>query len=102
MDEVPARKWSTILREASVQARCMTWLFAYFDMSVVVQGGGGERCQVPCSGKDAMEVERGQGNMQASLGHNIHHHGRQTECLADATIPGAGILPCVLALIWVA
>ena len=41
MDEVQPREWSAILREVSVQARCMTWLFAYFDMSWVVQGRGG-------------------------------------------------------------
>ena len=47
-----------------MQAQCMTWLFAYFDVSWVVHGG--PRSQVPCSGRDAMEVGRGQGHMQAS------------------------------------
>ena len=37
-----------------MQAQCMTWLFAYFDVSWVVHGG--PRSQVPCSGRDAMEV----------------------------------------------
>ena len=41
----------------------MTWLFAYFDVSWVVHGG--PRSQVP--GRDAMEVRRGQGHIQASL-----------------------------------
>ena len=48
-----------------MQAQCMTWLFAYFDMSWVVHGG--PRSQVPCSGRDAMEVRMGQGHMQAYL-----------------------------------
>ena len=48
------RKWSAIHGEAGVQAQCTTWLFAYFDVSWVVQGG--PRSQVPCSGRDAMEV----------------------------------------------
>ena len=51
-------------RKANVQAQCMTWLFAYFDVSRVVHGG--PRSQVPCSGRDAMEVRRGRGHMQAS------------------------------------
>ena len=57
------RQLSAIHREANVQAKCMTWLFAYFDVSWVVRGG--PRSQVPCSGRDAMEVRRGQGHMQA-------------------------------------
>ena len=36
-----------------MQAQCMTWLFAYFDMSWIVHGG--PRSQVPCLGTDAME-----------------------------------------------
>ena len=52
-----------------MQAQCMTWLFAYFDPSWVVHGG--PRSQVPCSGRDAMEVRMGQGHMQASLNQNI-------------------------------
>ena len=64
VDEVSGRQLSAIHREANVQAQCMTWLFAYFDVSWVVHGG--PRSQVPCSGKDAMEVRRGQGHMHAS------------------------------------
>ena len=52
-----------------MQAQCMTWLFAYFDVSLVVHGG--PRLQVPCSGRDAMEVRRGHGHMQASPNQNI-------------------------------
>ena len=74
VDEVSGRQWSAIQREANVQAQCMTWLFAYFDVSWVVHGG--PRSQVPCSGRDAMEVRRGQGHMQASLNHNSdQQHG---------------------------
>ena len=39
VDEVSGRQWSAIPREATVQAQCMTWLFAYFDVSRVVHGG---------------------------------------------------------------
>ena len=35
------RKWSAIHKEANVQTQCMTWLFAYFNVSWVVHGGGG-------------------------------------------------------------
>ena len=56
VDEVSGRQWSAIQREANVQAQCMTWLFAYFDVSGVVHGGPWS--QVPCSGMDAMEVRR--------------------------------------------
>ena len=69
VDEVSGRQWSAIHREANVQAQCMTWLFAYFDVSWVVHGA--PRSQVPCSGRDAMEVRRGQGHMQASLNQSI-------------------------------
>ena len=41
MDEVSGRKSLAIHKEAYVQAQCMTWPFAYFDVSWVVQGGGG-------------------------------------------------------------
>ena len=68
VDEVSRRKLSAIHKEANVQAQCMTWLFAYFDVSWVVHGGS--RSQVPCLGRDAMEVRRGQGPMQASLNQN--------------------------------
>ena len=64
VDELSGRQLSAIHREANVQVQCMTWLFAYFDVSWVVHGG--PRSQVPCSGRDAMEVRRGQGHMQAS------------------------------------
>ena len=67
------RHWLAIHREANVQAQCMTWLFAYFDVSWVVHGG--PRLQVPCSGRDAMEVRRGQGHMQASLNQTISQAG---------------------------
>ena len=75
------RQWSAIHREANVQAQSMTWLFAYFDVSWVVHGG--PRSQVPCSGRDAMEVRRGQGHMQASLEQNFHQqqHGYLIEQL---------------------
>ena len=69
MDEVSGRKRSAIHREAGVQAQCMTWLFANFDVSLVVHGG--PQLQGPCSGRDAMEVKRGQGHMQASLKHTL-------------------------------
>ena len=69
VDEVSGRQLSAIRREANVQAQCMTWLFAYFDVSWVVHGG--PRSQVPCSGMDAMEVRRGQGHMQASRNHTF-------------------------------
>ena len=79
-----------------MQAQCMTWLFAYFDVSWVVHGGA--RSQVPCSGSDAMEVRRGQGHMQASLNQAIEHDGikksRWTSCFARYIV-----LLCVPALI---
>ena len=61
VDKVSGRQWSANHREANVQAECMTWLFAYFDVSWVVHGG--PRSQVPCSGGDAMEVRRSRGNV---------------------------------------
>ena len=69
MDEVSGRHCSAIHREANVQAECMTWLFAYLGVSWVVHGG--PRSQVPCLGRDAMEVRRGQGHMQASVNQSI-------------------------------
>ena len=63
------RQWLAIHGEANVQAQCMTWLFAYFDVSWVVHGG--PRSHVPCSGRDTVEVRRGQGHMRASLNQNI-------------------------------
>ena len=39
LDEVSRRKLSAIHTEAGVQAQCMTWLFAYLDVSWVVHGG---------------------------------------------------------------
>ena len=38
VDEVSGPQWSAIHSEANVQAQCMTWLFAYFDVSWVVHG----------------------------------------------------------------
>ena len=61
VDEVSNRPWSAINMEARMQAQCMTWLFAYFDVSWGVHGG--PRSQVPCSARDAMEVRRGHGHM---------------------------------------
>ena len=56
VDEVSGRRWLAIHREANVQAQCMTWFSGFFDVSWVVHGG--PRSQVPCSGRDAMEVRR--------------------------------------------
>ena len=39
VDEVAGRHWSAIHRGANVQAQCMTWLFAYFDVSWVCSWG---------------------------------------------------------------
>ena len=47
------RKRSAIHREASVQAQCITWRFAYFDVSWVVHGYA--QGAAPSSGRDAME-----------------------------------------------
>ena len=44
VDEVSGRQLSAIHREANVQAQCMTWLFAYLDVSWVVHGGLGRKC----------------------------------------------------------
>ena len=96
VDEVSGRLWSAIHREANVQAQCMTWLFADFDLSWVVHGR--PRSQVPCSGRDAMEVRRGQGHMQASLEENIHQQQHGIERVDPGANP-PGILLCVLALI---
>ena len=88
--EVSGRQWSAIHSEANVQAQCMTWLFAYFDVSCVVHGGA--RSQVPCSGKDAMEVRRGEGHMQASVNQNIdQQHGI---VVVDGGAAPPGILSC--------
>ena len=73
VDEVSGHHWSAIPRAANMQAQCTTWLFAYFDVSWVVHGG--PRSQVPCSGRDVMEVRRGQGHMQASLKQTISQDG---------------------------
>ena len=81
VDEVSGRKWSAIHKEASVQAQCMTWLLAYFDVSWVVHGGPWS--QVPCSGRDSMELRRGQGHMQASLGQTLQHHVRRSTARID-------------------
>ena len=90
MDEASGRQWSAIHREANVQARRMTWLFAYFDAAWVVHGG--PRSQVPCSGRDAMQVRRGQGHMQASLNQNIDQQDGITGVDGRAASPG--ILSC--------
>ena len=90
VDEVSVRHWSAIRREANVQAQCMTWLFAYFDVSWVVHGG--PRSQVPCSGRDAMEVRRGQGHMQASLNRTIEQ--RDGIKRVDRRAAAPGILSC--------
>ena len=84
------RQWSAIHREANVQARCMTWLFAYFDASWVVHGG--PRLQVPCSGRDATEVKRGRDHMQASLNQNIDQQDGIARVDGQAAPPG--ILSC--------
>ena len=83
-------QWSAIHKEANVQAQCITWFFAYFDVSWVVHGG--PRSQVPCSGRDAMEVRKGQGHMQASLSQNIDQkHGIE---VGDGRAAPPGILSC--------
>ena len=44
VDEVSGRKWWAIHREAGVQAQCMMWMFAHFEVLGVVDGGlGGGR-----------------------------------------------------------
>ena len=82
VDKVSGRQLSAIHREPNVQAQCMTWLFAYFDVSWVVHGG--PRSQVPCSGRDAMEVTRGRGHMHASLNQNIAIQDRYTGAVGRA------------------
>ena len=96
VDEVSGRQLSAIHREANVQAQCMTWLFAYFDVSWVVHGG--PRSQVPCSGRDAMEVRRGQGHMQASRNQNIAIQAGYAGAVGRAGEAGIFVL-CVLAVI---
>ena len=80
-----------------MQAQCKAWLFAFFDVSWVVRKG--PQLEIPCSGKDAMEVRCGHGHTQACLGKTIHRRRGESQCQADRTHHGAGILPCVLALI---
>ena len=80
------RQWSAIHREANVEAQCMTWLFAHFHVSWVVHGA--PRSQVPCSGRDAIEVRRGQGNMQAFLNQTVSQDGIAR---ADGRADEAGI-----------
>ena len=87
MDEVSGCQSSAIPREANVRAQCMKWFFAYFDVSWVLHGG--PRSQVPCSGRDAMEVRRGQGHMQASLNHTIEQDGIER---VDGRAAAPGIL----------
>ena len=90
------RQWSAIHSEADVQAQCMTWLFAYFDVSWVVHGG--PRSQVPCLGRDAMEVRRGKGRMQASLNKSISQQDGIARAVAAAFDASGGqkILACCL------
>ena len=90
VDEVSGRQRSAIHREANVQAQRMTWLFAYFDVSWVVHGG--PRSQVSCSGRDAMEVRRGQGHRQASLNQKIDQQDGIARVGGRAAPPG--ILSC--------
>ena len=97
VDEVLGCKWSAIHREAGVQAQCMTWLFACFDMSWVVHGGPWS--QVLCSGRDVMEVRRGHGQMQASLEQTLRHQQHVCPAGFDRADLGTGILSCVLAMI---
>ena len=94
VDEVSGRQWLAIHREANVQAQFMTCLFAYFDVSWVVHGG--PRWQVPRSGRDAMEVRRSEGHMQASLEQNLQHQQHVHQAF-DPADHGTGILSCVLA-----
>ena len=79
-----------------MQTQCMTWLFAYFDVSRVVHGGA--RSQVPGSGRDAMGVRRGQGHMQASLEQNLQHQ-QHVRIKFDPAHHGTGILSCILVMI---
>ena len=76
--------------------RTMTFLHTLIDVSWVVHGG--PRSQVPWSGRDAMEVRRGQGHMQASLEQNIHQQQHGFEEFDRAFDPPR-ILLCVLTLI---
>ena len=73
-----------------MHAQCMTWLFAYFDVPLVVHGG--PRSQVPWSGRDAMEVRRGKGHMQASLNQKIDEQDGIATVDGQAAPPG--ILSC--------
>ena len=79
-----------------MQAQCMTWLFAYFDVSWVVHGG--PRSQVSCSGRDAIEVRRGQGHMQPSL-NQILTNSMASKELIQELIHQVSVLLCVVALI---
>ena len=97
VDEVSGRKWSAIQREVSVQAKCMTWLLAYFDVSWVVHGG--PQLQASWSHTDAMEVRRGQGHVHASLGQIALRHGQCEARLVILAAAAASILPCVLLVI---
>ena len=88
--EVSGRQWSAIHTEANVQAQCMMWRFAYFDVLWVVHGG--PRSQVPCLGGDAMEVRRDQGHIQPSLDQNIDQQDGIARVDGRAAPPG--ILSC--------
>ena len=100
VDEVSGRQWSAIHREANVQAQCMTWLFAYFDVSWAVHGG--PQSQVPFPGRDAMEVRRGQGHMQPFVNQNNDQQGGIARVDGRAALPGilSCCALCILALIW--
>ena len=80
---------SAIHREVNVQAQCMTWLFAYCDLSWVAQGG--PRLQVPCSGRDAEGVRTGQGYMQVTLNQTIEQERIER---VDGRAAAPGILSC--------
>ena len=86
VDEVSGCQWPAIHRGANVQAQCMTWLYAYFDMSWVVHGG--PRSQVPCSDRDAMEATRGQGHMQVPLNQNTEQQDGISRVDGRAAAPG--------------
>ena len=73
-----------------------------YDMAVcklgrVVGCARGARSQIPCSGSDAMEVRRGQGHMQASIGETLQHehHIRRSTAGIDRADHGKSTLSCV-------
>ena len=66
---------------------------------VVGCAGGGGGSQVPCSGRDAMEVRRGHGDMHASLEQTLQHRQHVRPAGFDRADHRTGILSCVLAMI---